>query len=276
MTEKIGAVKNPLTVIAIFAGIAEVSGTVVLPFVSESNQNIFIYFLMGFPTILVLLFFVVLIFKNKALYAPSDYKDEENYFRVTKYDSSKQEQVVVKVANENQAQLLYEQYTQLNESISNKIKVLESKISKSDKLTTSLDKGIYDYQISNLRLVDTFITLMDHKGYLFEIYNKEEGVSSYKDHKAIWLGKNIPFEISKEIIIEAKKMYPHLEYIHISGDLNDSAPVHVHNQIYIGGATESAIGMFNLSPIAKEDFALISTCVNNEELYELIREYYPN
>jgi hypothetical protein len=44
MIEKIGSVKNPLTIIEIFAGIAEVSGTTVLPFISPENQGIFIYF----------------------------------------------------------------------------------------------------------------------------------------------------------------------------------------------------------------------------------------
>lgn len=48
MTEKIGLIKNPLTIIAIFAGIAEVSGTIVLPFIADENQGLFIYFLIFF------------------------------------------------------------------------------------------------------------------------------------------------------------------------------------------------------------------------------------
>ena len=51
MTEKINHVKNPLTIIAIFAGIAEVSGTIITPFIDKELQGIFIYFLIGFPTI---------------------------------------------------------------------------------------------------------------------------------------------------------------------------------------------------------------------------------
>ncbi|RLJ98821.1 hypothetical protein C8N27_2730 [Tenacibaculum discolor] len=43
MTEKIGTIKNPLTIIAIFAGIAEVSGTLVLPFIVDENQLLFIF-----------------------------------------------------------------------------------------------------------------------------------------------------------------------------------------------------------------------------------------
>ena len=84
MIEKIGPVKNPLTIIAIFAGIAEVSGTVVLPFLSEGNQSVFIWFLMFFPAILVGLFFLTLNFNHKVLYAPSDYSDEANFMKFTK------------------------------------------------------------------------------------------------------------------------------------------------------------------------------------------------
>lgn len=40
MLERIGHIKNPLTVIAMFAAIAEVSGTVVLPMVEVSVQEI--------------------------------------------------------------------------------------------------------------------------------------------------------------------------------------------------------------------------------------------
>jgi len=82
MIEKIGSVKNPLTIIAIFAGIAEVSGTTVLPFITPQNQNIFIYFLIIFPTVLVIVFFITLNFNNKALYAPSDFSNEENYIKM--------------------------------------------------------------------------------------------------------------------------------------------------------------------------------------------------
>lgn len=79
MVEKIGHVRNPLTVIAIFAGIAEISGTVVLPFVAPENQKIYIWFLMTFPFFLVGVFFLTLHFNPTALYSPSDYKDENNF-----------------------------------------------------------------------------------------------------------------------------------------------------------------------------------------------------
>ena len=60
MVEKVGTIKNPLTIIAIFAGIAEVSGTIVLPFIDAGNQRVFVCFLVFFPVLLVSLFFLTL------------------------------------------------------------------------------------------------------------------------------------------------------------------------------------------------------------------------
>lgn len=82
------AVKNPLTIIAIFAGLAEVAGTVVLPFVAAANQLTYIWFLMVFPTLLILLFFFTLNWNPKVLYAPSDFRDESNYMEIFRPSST--------------------------------------------------------------------------------------------------------------------------------------------------------------------------------------------
>lgn len=81
MIEKVGTIKNPLTVIAIFAAIAEISGTLVLPFLSPEQQYIFVWFVIAFPFSLVLLFFATLNFNNRVLYAPSDFRDEGNFIK---------------------------------------------------------------------------------------------------------------------------------------------------------------------------------------------------
>ncbi|MEM9470244.1 MAG: hypothetical protein AAF988_08790, partial [Pseudomonadota bacterium] len=83
-------IKNPLTIVGIFAGITEISGTAVLPFLEVHNQDIYIWFLMFFPTILVLLFFLILYLKPECLYAPSDYKTDEAFFKSLK-KANKQE-----------------------------------------------------------------------------------------------------------------------------------------------------------------------------------------
>ncbi|MFH0728780.1 MAG: hypothetical protein V2B19_20900 [Pseudomonadota bacterium] len=75
-------VKNPLSIIAIFSGLAEVSGSVVMPLVDSNIQHIYVWFLMLFPCLIVILFFITLYFRPKNLYAPSDYKDEQLFFNL--------------------------------------------------------------------------------------------------------------------------------------------------------------------------------------------------
>lgn len=79
--EKIRAINNPLTIIAIFAALAEVAGTISLATVPPELQRIFIWFVMGFPTLIVIAFFFILFIRPGNLYAPGDFRDDEGYFR---------------------------------------------------------------------------------------------------------------------------------------------------------------------------------------------------
>jgi len=79
MVEKIGHIKNPLSVIAIFAGLAEISGTIVLPILTPTTQASYVWFLMLFPVLLVALFFLILWKKAHVFYAPSDFKTDEAF-----------------------------------------------------------------------------------------------------------------------------------------------------------------------------------------------------
>ncbi len=76
---KFGHIKNPLTVTGIFAGITEAFGTSILPFISIANQTILVWFLIIFPILLVLLFFLTLNFNHKVLYAPSDFRKDQAF-----------------------------------------------------------------------------------------------------------------------------------------------------------------------------------------------------
>lgn len=103
MLEKILHVKNPLTIIAVFAAIAEVFGTAVLPFIDKENQFVFIWFLMIFPLLLVTLFFLTLNFNHRVLYAPSDYDDEDNFMQALRSSQAQPSEKIDKVALEAKA-----------------------------------------------------------------------------------------------------------------------------------------------------------------------------
>lgn len=72
-------VSNPLTIVAIFASLAEVACSGALIALDGDVQSIFVWFVMLFPSALVLLFFVTLWWKPTSLYAPGDYADESNF-----------------------------------------------------------------------------------------------------------------------------------------------------------------------------------------------------
>ncbi|UVJ43040.1 hypothetical protein NVV94_21025 [Pseudomonas sp. LS1212] len=74
--------KNPLTIIAIFAGIIEASALASLPFLDNDSQNIYTWFLVGFPPFLTALFFLTLNFNSKSLYSPSDFVNEEDFLKL--------------------------------------------------------------------------------------------------------------------------------------------------------------------------------------------------
>ena len=80
--ENIKAVNNPLTIIAIFAALAEFAGTVAIKLIGPELQSVFIWFVMLFPVLIVILFFITLNFNPKVLYAPSDFKNEDNFLSV--------------------------------------------------------------------------------------------------------------------------------------------------------------------------------------------------
>ena len=82
MLENFKKITNPLTIIGIFAGLAEITSTITIKLVTNDIQKIFIWFLILFPSILVILFFIVLFFKPEALYSPSDYKSDEAFIKV--------------------------------------------------------------------------------------------------------------------------------------------------------------------------------------------------
>lgn len=267
MTEKIGLIKNPLTVIAIFAGIAEVSGTLVLPFISPTNQITFIYFLIIFPSLLVILFFGTLNFNNKALYAPSDFSNEENYIKIFKYDINKQENVEVKVSPDELLKMLNNNLLDFKNFQENKfqkiemdLKDLKSRSKESEVENESknedeeefnfeeIDYDDYTYEhreglvtILNFSNAKSFIKKLDRRKYPTEIYEDYEGiVTNYKSNSAIWLGYKYPFTKAKEVILMAKEEFPHLSFIDYSNNVS-KPPSYIHHQIFIGGATKTAI-----------------------------------
>lgn len=133
MVEKIRHINNPLTIIAIFAGLAEISGTITIGIINEDSQKVFVWFLMLFPASLVLSFFLVIYFRPGVLYAPSDFKDEGNFFNA----------VGKKAIIENEIKELKEDLMNAyGESVVKTISELGSKIDKNNIDRIELEKSL--------------------------------------------------------------------------------------------------------------------------------------
>jgi hypothetical protein len=78
-TRSHASVRNPLTLMAVFAGLAEVSATVALPQLDRCVQSIFVWFVITFPFGIVLPFFVLLWFRPHHLYGPGDFRKDPTW-----------------------------------------------------------------------------------------------------------------------------------------------------------------------------------------------------
>ncbi|WP_223489118.1 hypothetical protein [Pseudomonas sp. A-RE-19] len=75
-------ITNPMTIIAIFAALSETSAAVSLPFLEDSERELYVWFLISFPFYLLFLFFVTLNFNYRSLYAPSDFEKGKHFIKV--------------------------------------------------------------------------------------------------------------------------------------------------------------------------------------------------
>jgi len=78
MIQKTKRINNPLALITIFCGIS-ITSIYAIKYVAPELQYIFIFFVIGFTVLLTVLTFTILFFKPEVLYAPSDFKNEQNF-----------------------------------------------------------------------------------------------------------------------------------------------------------------------------------------------------
>ncbi|MEE4085158.1 hypothetical protein [Pseudomonas viridiflava] len=63
-------IMNPISIIALFAGLSEASATAVLPYLNNEDRHVYVWFLIVFPSSLVVMFFLTINLNRKALYPP--------------------------------------------------------------------------------------------------------------------------------------------------------------------------------------------------------------
>ncbi|TGJ99805.1 hypothetical protein EHO58_19420 [Leptospira selangorensis] len=274
MKEK-SIIKNPLTIIALFSGFAEACGAVVLPFIDIANQSIYVWFLIAFPSTLLIAFFLTLNFNSKVLYAPSDFENEDNYLKTQKFDNLEQSSKQVSISEKDRVNELENLYGNLF----NELNLLKESIVQNPNQQLIL-KSLCKFIVANFQSSIKFKLLMRNLGYEFEIFSgitgENQQITQYRfeDNEGIWLGSEIPFGISIEVLKQAFSFYPHLKYIHLSNDISGMKHQGIHSQIVIGGSSKTAIERYRLLPLTDENKKSILESKSDRELHDRIRANY--
>jgi hypothetical protein len=90
MDDKFSRIQKPLAIIAIFAGIVQISGIAVLPYIDSPQQSKLTWFLISFPVLMVLLFFITINYYIRVTLKSSKYlklpKPGKTIRPVTRYE----------------------------------------------------------------------------------------------------------------------------------------------------------------------------------------------
>ncbi len=295
----IGVVKNPIGVIGLFLVLVEAIAALVVvnSSLSYSLNLILVLFIVIFPFIVLLVFYLLVTKHHQKLYSPSDYKDER-YFANTYNRTTQTEEIVEVVSKEEDEILPYKEGMTIDD-----IKLIKESLN----TIVSMQKSIVDKKPEEISIVEDaerainerldfyvaekafehktsvsyiygsrqFVKDLNKKGYPAEIYFSNDGKNTLGkncEHEAIWLGRKVPVSLNIEIIKMAKAKFPHLKYVDFS---SECAPEYIQYQNYIGGATSTALER-KLKKLETVDFEKIYMCQNEQELYECITKLNMN
>ena len=90
---------------------------------------------------------------------------------------------------------------------------------------------------------------------------------------AVWLGVNFPVDQLADVMDIGRTYYPDLRYVALSDYGLDSPPAQVHDEVYIGGSTETALKL-GLKAWTDQDFRKLRTLKTKEEVAAFVRSKY--
>ncbi|MFQ1989805.1 hypothetical protein ACTG2S_08695 [Aeromonas sp. 82P] len=110
-------------------------------------------------------------------------------------------------------------------------------------------------------------------GFNADIYEPEmEPYQNHSAHESIWLGYRVNPTIATRVIQLAVKIWPHLKYVHLSND-GGSPPDEVHDQIFIGGSTSTAVS-YGIKEWLSQDFERLNESMTYIDLHGVVRDKY--
>lgn len=136
--------------------------------------------------------------------------------------------------------------------------------------------AIHTVEVTRITRAEDVLAALRRVGFRAEIYDSMEpskGHVSKSSHEAIWIGSRVPPDVATLAIKTVVAIWPHLAYLHISGDVGDTPPDYMHDELFFGGASSTALE-YGLMRWTKADFEKMSNELTLEGFHELIRAKY--
>ncbi len=288
-------IKNPLGIIGLLLAFVEAIAAIVIikSTLCYSLNLILVLFIVLFPCMVLVVFYLLVSRYPENLYSPADYKGVDNFLKSYNPANQKEELTKKRKQKVNSIQsregMSEEDINVIKENLNsifetqkklaiqkNEVLLVEEEQKKTDERWDTYEKEKlkkYRVEITPMEKSYNLISELKSRGYNANLYSSPGDIKkneNYQEYEAIWLGSEVPVKMAIEVIKVAKSIFPHLKYI----ELNDSsgAPDYVKYEVYIGGATSTAIER-GLKELTYQDFEKLYTLENKSELHKYVRGF---
>lgn len=109
---------------------------------------------------------------------------------------------------------------------------------------------------------------LKNKGFNVSLYDDPQEGRTYGGQSCVWIGSRLSPAVAIEALKIAIKTWPHLKYLQLSDD-NYNPPDYIHDQIFIGGATSTALER-GLLAWSKDEIMALDENMSYEEFHKVI------
>lgn len=222
-SDKIKKITNPLTIIGMFAMLSETTVSVLATHVDKSIQGTFLWFVMGFPVLLLLLFFLTLNFNRIVFYAPGDFNDERNFYNALSCKHKVVDNIenVIELSNKTKNELVIKKEAlskyEFNQLIDQKFSSIESALKETKnsaekidinlnntngcKLEAKIINYLYNNPYSDMQSLSNNLKIMQSRvlSILRKLENKGVIISAFNNKSVTYRLNNISIKIKNHV-----------------------------------------------------------------------------
>jgi hypothetical protein len=142
--------------------------------------------------------------------------------------------------------------------------------------SNNFDLATFKIETSYLEGAELLVNKLNENGFRARTYRNNRGSverGKTEEHEAIWIGSRVPPIVAISVIKIAIEIWPFLKYLHLSNDSMNRPPDQIHDQIFLGGSTSTAI-KYSLLPWEIGEIKEIQEIEDLNSFHNIIRSKY--